>query len=79
MFFLKPFSIILGPILTNVKGKRIILIDDSIVRGNTVGPIIKLLRKSGAKEVHIRYLFFQFEKNLRFLQNYLPQENLIAP
>ncbi|XP_066261505.1 amidophosphoribosyltransferase-like [Euwallacea similis] len=43
-----------SPILTNVKGKRIILIDDSIVRGNTVGPIIKLLRKAGAKEVHIR-------------------------
>ncbi|XP_050299681.1 amidophosphoribosyltransferase-like isoform X2 [Anthonomus grandis grandis] len=43
-----------SPILANVKGKRVILIDDSIVRGNTVGPIIKLLRKAGAKEVHIR-------------------------
>ncbi|XP_030764530.1 amidophosphoribosyltransferase-like [Sitophilus oryzae] len=43
-----------SPILTNVRGKRVILIDDSIVRGNTVGPIIKLLRKAGAKEVHIR-------------------------
>ncbi|KAJ8980384.1 hypothetical protein NQ317_009378 [Molorchus minor] len=43
-----------SPILTNVKGKRIILIDDSIVRGNTVGPIIRLLRRAGAKEVHIR-------------------------
>ncbi|XP_072383061.1 amidophosphoribosyltransferase-like [Diabrotica undecimpunctata] len=43
-----------SPILRNVKGKRIILIDDSIVRGNTVGPIIKLLRRAGAKEVHIR-------------------------
>ncbi|XP_060533598.1 amidophosphoribosyltransferase-like [Cylas formicarius] len=42
------------PILTNVKNKRIILIDDSIVRGNTIGPIIKLLRKAGAREVHIR-------------------------
>ncbi|CAH1118556.1 unnamed protein product [Phaedon cochleariae] len=41
-------------IQTNVRGKRVILIDDSIVRGNTVGPIIKLLRKAGAKEVHIR-------------------------
>lgn len=44
----------LGPISTNVRGKRLILIDDSIVRGNTVGPIIKLLRRAGAKEVHIR-------------------------
>ncbi|KAJ8956376.1 hypothetical protein NQ318_015114 [Aromia moschata] len=43
-----------SPILTNVKDKRIILIDDSIVRGNTVGPIIRLLRRAGAKEVHIR-------------------------
>ena len=43
-----------SPIVENVAGKRIILIDDSIVRGNTIGPIIKLLRKAGAKEVHIR-------------------------
>lgn len=31
-----------------------ILIDDSIVRGNTIGPIIKLLKNAGALEVHIR-------------------------
>ncbi|RZC40334.1 GATase 2 and/or Pribosyltran domain containing protein [Asbolus verrucosus] len=43
-----------SPISTNVRNKRIILIDDSIVRGNTIGPIIKLLRRTGAKEVHIR-------------------------
>jgi len=43
-----------GAIVENLAGKRIILIDDSIVRGTTIGPIIKLLRDAGAKEVHIR-------------------------
>ena len=40
-----------GPLSGNFKGKRIVLIDDSIVRGNTMAPIIKLLKQSGAKEV----------------------------
>ncbi|WP_345321366.1 amidophosphoribosyltransferase [Candidatus Villigracilis proximus] len=37
----------------NVRDKRVIMIDDSIVRGNTTGPLIKLLRSAGAKEVHV--------------------------
>jgi amidophosphoribosyltransferase len=37
----------------NVLGKRVIMIDDSIVRGNTMGPMIKLLRNAGAKEVYV--------------------------
>lgn len=37
----------------NVRGKRVVMIDDSIVRGNTTGPLIKLLRNAGAKEVHV--------------------------
>jgi len=39
---------------TNLKGKRVILIDDSIVRGNTAGPLVQIVREGGAKEVHMR-------------------------
>jgi amidophosphoribosyltransferase len=38
----------------SVKGKRIVVIDDSIVRGNTVKPLVALLRNAGAAEVHVR-------------------------
>ena len=38
----------------NIRGKRVIIIDDSIVRGTTMRKIIKMLRNAGAKEVHIR-------------------------
>ncbi len=37
----------------NVLNKRVVMIDDSIVRGNTAGPLIKLLRNAGAKEMHV--------------------------
>ena len=37
----------------NVLNKRVIMIDDSIVRGNTTGPLVKLLRTAGAQEVHV--------------------------
>ena len=38
-------------LLSVIRGKRIVLVDDSIVRGNTIMPIIQMLRKHGAKEV----------------------------
>ena len=37
----------------NIRDKRVVMIDDSIVRGNTTGPLIKLLHNAGAKEVHV--------------------------
>lgn len=38
----------------SVKGKRVIMVDDSIVRGSTSANIIRLLKKAGATEVHVR-------------------------
>ncbi len=43
-----------GPMGINLKGKKVIVVDDSIVRGTTMKEFIKLLRAYGAKEVHIR-------------------------
>jgi amidophosphoribosyltransferase len=40
--------------LTDLQGKRIVMVDDSIVRGTTSGPIVTLVRHAGAAEVHMR-------------------------
>ena len=44
----------LNPIKETVSGKRVVLIDDSIVRGTTSARIVNLIREAGAKEVHVR-------------------------
>jgi amidophosphoribosyltransferase len=43
-----------NPLPDNLVNQRVVLIDDSIVRGNTSGPLVKMLRDAGAKEVHVR-------------------------
>lgn len=41
-------------IADNIRGQRVVMVDDSIVRGNTTGPLVRLLRQAGAREVHVR-------------------------
>ena len=43
-----------NPLSDNLRGQRVVLVDDSIVRGNTSGPLVKLLRDAGASEIHMR-------------------------
>ena len=38
----------------NLEGKRVVMIDDSLVRGTTAGPLVRLIRDAGAAEVHVR-------------------------
>ena len=44
----------LNPLKSVIKGKRVVLVDDSIVRGTTIRQIVQIVRNAGAKEVHVR-------------------------
>jgi len=48
----KAVTLKLNPIVNNVKGKRVIMVDDSLVRGTTSKKIVAMLKNAGAKEVH---------------------------
>ena len=61
-----------------VCGKRVVIIDDSIVRGGTMAHIVELLKKAGAKEVHVRVASPPF-KNSCYYGTSLPEsEKLVA-
>ncbi len=68
----------LNPLKNSIRGKRIVLIDDSIVRGNTLAGIVKTLRKSGAKEVHLRIASPAFIDICYFGTDIDDKESLIA-
>ncbi len=68
----------LNPIPDVVRGKRIVLIDDSIVRGTTSARIVRLLREAGAKEIHMRVSAPPFLNPCYYGTDIDSRENLIA-
>ncbi|HEY4687252.1 MAG TPA: amidophosphoribosyltransferase [Candidatus Subteraquimicrobiales bacterium] len=44
----------LNPLKETIRGKRLVVVDDSIVRGNTSKEIVRIFREAGAKEIHVR-------------------------
>ncbi|MDR1272074.1 MAG: amidophosphoribosyltransferase [Clostridiales Family XIII bacterium] len=68
----------LNPLRANVNGKRVILIDDSIVRGTTSKMIVEALRDAGAKEVHFRSSAPPFRYPCYFGVDVPDQDKLIA-
>ena len=74
----KAVHIKLNPISSAVKGKRVVLIDDSIVRGTTSAHIVELLRAAGAVEVHMRISSPPFLNPCYFGTDISSREYLIA-
>jgi len=68
----------LNTIEATIKDKRVVLIDDSIVRGTTMKRIVNLVRESGAKEVHLRIASPPFVNPCYFGTDIDSRENLIA-
>ena len=68
----------LSPICETVAGKRIVLIDDSIVRGTTSRRIVTLLRNAGAREIHFRVSAPPFLHPCYYGTDIDSEENLIA-
>jgi amidophosphoribosyltransferase len=44
----------LNPLREAIRGRRLVVVDDSIVRGNTTKAIVRMLREAGARQVHVR-------------------------
>ena len=68
----------LGPLKSCGEGRRVVMVDDSIVRGTTSRQIVNLLREAGAKEVHMRSSAPPFIAPCYFGTDIPDKENLIA-
>jgi len=68
----------LNPMAVNVRGKRVVLVDDSIVRGTTSEKIVRSLKNAGASEVHMRISSPPFRHTCHYGTDIDSEENLIA-
>ncbi len=68
----------LSPIEEEVRGKRIVLVDDSMVRGTTSRRTVRLLWEAGAKEIHLRFTAPPFRHPCFYGIDVDSEENLIA-
>ena len=68
----------LSPIESELRGKRVVLVDDSIVRGTTCARIVSLLRGAGAKQIHMRISAPPFLHPCYYGTDIDSRENLIA-
>jgi amidophosphoribosyltransferase len=68
----------LNPVSSVVKGKRVIAVDDSIVRGTTTLPTLQLLREAGAKEIHMLFASPPYKFPCYYGTDVKNKEDLIA-
>ena len=69
----------LNPIRDVIEGKRLVVVDDSIVRGNTQRALVKMLREAGAAEVHVRISSPPVQWPCFFGIDFATRAELIAP
>jgi amidophosphoribosyltransferase len=68
----------LNPLTANLRDKRVVLVDDSIVRGTTSEKIVRNIKNAGAKEVHLRISSPPFRYTCHYGTDIDNEENLIA-
>ncbi len=68
----------LNPLSVNIRGKRVVLVDDSIVRGTTSAQIVQSLKRAGAKEVHMRISSPPFRYSCHYGTDIDSEDKLIA-
>jgi amidophosphoribosyltransferase len=68
----------LNPLTAAIGGKRVVLVDDSIIRGTTLGQIVRPLKEAGAREVHLRISSPPFKYTCNFGTDIGDANDLVA-